>query len=475
MPFKSNFLWGGAIAANQAEGAYDVDGKGLSTADIQPFFPDADPTRLNFNQLDRATFNQYVHGPFDYPKRHGVHFYQDYRRYIDALAALNFKTLRLSIAWSRIFPRGDEAEPNQAGINFYHQLFDYMHTKHIEPIVTIFHYEMPLNLVTTYGGWANPKVEDFFDHYARTVLTEFHHLVHYWIPINQINLVDREAFASLGIFKDQTPNYEEVVYQALHRQFVASARVKQFATQLDSNLRIGVMLADNLTAPQTCSPEDIHANFEHNRMQFFYSDVLLRGHYPTYALQWFYKHKIQLNITQSERELLRDNPADFLAISYYWANVTQASPATATGWQTHANPKLKANRWGWSIGPDGLYIAVSTYWDRYQKPIMIAENGLGFEDQLTADHQIHDSYRIDYTRQHIAALAEAIDAGADVFAYCTWAPFDIISAGTAEMKKRYGFIYVDIDDNGNGSGNLYLKDSGKWYQNVIANNGLNER
>ncbi|WP_404518854.1 MULTISPECIES: glycoside hydrolase family 1 protein [unclassified Paenibacillus] len=470
---RKDFLWGGAIAANQAEGAHRRDERGLSTADIQPFIPGAAPTDLHFNNMDSETYEKYKHGTYYFPKRQGVHFYERYREYIDALADMHVKTLRLSISWSRIFPNGDDTGPNEQGLAFYDRLFRYMKEKNIEPIVTIFHYEMPLNLVEQYGGWTNRKLIDYFVKYGQTVLQRYHQTVKYWIIINQINLVHKEAFASLGILKDKVDHYEQAQFQAVHHQFVASAKITEFGHKLNPSLQMGMMLADTLTAPYSCEPADAELNFRRNRMQYFYSDVLIRGEYPEYALTYFEDHGIRLEITESEKELLRNNTADFLAVSYYWSNTVKASENTMDPNSTVKNPHLKANRWGWSINASGLYLCMSKYWDRYHVPMMVAENGLGFKDVLTEDNKVHDDYRIEYHQEHIAALKEAIREGADVFAYCSWAPFDIISAGTAEMSKRYGFIYVDYDDEGKGTGQFHYKDSFYWYKQVIDTNGEN--
>jgi 6-phospho-beta-glucosidase len=302
-------------------------------------------------------------------------------------------------------------------------------------------------------------------------LRRYQNTVKYWIIINQINLVHKEAFASLGILKDQMENYEQAKFQALHHQFVASAKVTEFGHNLNPTLQMGVMLADTLTAPYSCDPADVELNFRRNRMQYFYSDVLIRGEYPEYALTYFEDQNIRINMTEDEKNLLRNNTADFLAVSYYWSNTVKASENSMDPNTTVKNPHLKVNRWGWSINASGLYLCMSKYWDRYRVPMMIAENGIGFKDELTTDNGVRDDYRIEYHRDHILAMKEAIREGADIFAYCSWAPFDIISAGTAEMSKRYGFIYVDYDDIGNGSGRFHYKDSFYWYKQIIDSNG----
>ncbi|MFC6177743.1 glycoside hydrolase family 1 protein [Companilactobacillus huachuanensis] len=468
---KDNFLWGGAIAANQAEGDFNTGGKGISTADIQPYFANAKPTDLHFNNIDQQHYEQYKNGDYYYPKRNGVHFYERYTEYIDKLSEMHINTLRLSIAWTRIFPNGDESEPNQSGLKFYDRLFAYMKKKNIEPIVTIFHYEMPLHLVEKYSGWKNKQIINLFVKYSEIIIKRYQKYVSYWIVMNQINLFDREGFASLGIIDKHDGNYLQDQYQALHHQFVASALVKAKAKLINPQLKIGLMLADNLVTPFSCKPDDVEAAFNYNRMQYFFSDVLLRGYYPAYALKFFSDNQIHIEMTNQDKKILKDNPADFLAVSYYWSHTVKANEKSGQP-ELVDNPYLKENAWGWSINANGLYICMSSYWDRYGVPMMIAENGLGFNDVIESDGKIHDNYRIAYHREHLAAMKQAIANGANIFAYCSWAPFDIISAGTAEMKKRYGFIYVDYDDEGNGSGQLIPKDSFYWYKDVIDSNGL---
>lgn len=470
--FPDSFMFGGAIAANQAEGAFKQDGKGLSTADIQPYLPNVPKTELHFNNMDSKTLSNYINGDYYYPKRQGVHFYERYQEYIDALAQMNCQTLRLSVAWTRIFPNGDEDKPNEKGLQFYDNLFNYMHKKGIEPIVTINHYELPLNLVQKYGGWYNRKLIDLFVHYSKVILQRYHKQVKYWIVINQINLIHLEAFASLGILQDKVKNYRQAKYQAVHHQFIASAQVTEYAHQLDSSLKMGVMLADSLSDPLTPSPADTLRTFKKNRLQYYFGDVAIRGKYPQFILNYFKDNNINLKIEDDDLQVIKNNTADFLCISYYYSNVVDATKDSMDPEQVEANPYLKANDWGWAINPTGLYVRLSTYWDRYHLPMMIGENGFGYNDVLTAEKKVHDSYRINYTEKHLKAVLKAIEDGANIFAYCSWAPFDIISAGTAEMTKRYGFIFVDYDNYGKGSGELIPKDSFYWYKKVIETRGM---
>lgn len=470
MKFPEKFMFGGAIAANQAEGG-TTDGKGLSTADIQPYLPKADKKDLNFNNMDSKTLKKYMNGNYYYPKREGVHFYERYKEYIDRLADMHCQTLRLSIAWTRVFPNGNDAEPLEKGLEFYDKLFNYMKEKHIEPIVTINHYELPLNLVLNEGGWYNPKMIDWFTRFGKLVLDRYHNLVKYWIIINQINLIHYEAFASLGILKDKVDNYEEAKYQAVYYQFIASSRLTEYMHKKYPGLKAGVMLADCTSSPINPSPDNVELSFRRNRMQYFFSDVLLQGKIPQYALNYFQRENLNLRIKDEDLAIIKANPADFLAVSYYYPTTIDAQKNTMDPASTVANPYLKANEWGWAVDPRAFYVCMSAYWDRYHVPMMIAENGFGFDDILTQDGKVHDDYRIKYTNDHLLALRDAIEDGADIFAYCSWAPFDIVSAGTAEMDKRYGFIYVDYDNYGKGSGKLINKDSFDWYKNVIDTRG----
>ncbi|AYW49656.1 glycoside hydrolase family 1 protein [Tetragenococcus halophilus] len=469
--FPNKLLIGGAIAANQAEGAYDKDGKGLNTAEIQPYLPNVPKTELHFNDMDAKTFEEYINGDYYYPKRTGVHFYERYQEYIDALAQMHCETLRTSIAWTRIFPNGDNEEPNEKGLKFYDRLFRYMRENGIEPIVTINHYELPLNLVQKYGGWYNRELVDLFTRFSKVIIDRYHDLVKYWIVINQINLIHFEAFASLGILKDKVDNYEEAKFQAVHHQFVASAKVTEYAHKLDDSLQMGVMLADSMTDPMTPSPEDTLLCFKHNRMQYFYGDVPIRGEYPQYALNFFKQNQLSIHFEEGDLDIIRENTADFLCVSYYYSNVVDANKNSMDPADVEKNPYIEENEWGWGINPQGLYIRLSNYWDRYQIPLMIGENGFGYNDVLTEDGKVHDDYRISYTKEHLKSVFKAMEDGAEIFAYCYWGPFDIISAGTAEMSKRYGFIYVDYDDYGRGSGKLLFKDSFDWYKKVIDTNG----
>lgn len=471
--FPKDFLWGGAVAACQIEGAYDVDGRGLSTSDIHLYDKNLD--RAHIDKEGGGTLEGIKKAAVDtegyYPKRYGIDFYHTYKEDLNLLKEMGFKNFRTSISWSRIFPNGDEEEPNEKGLEFYDHLIDEIIKDGMEPIITMSHYDIPLHLVTEYGGFANRKVIDFFVRYAKVLLNRYKGKVKYWIVCNQVNLVPVVQFGSLGIYDDQAENMEELMYQAVHNQFVAGAKVVKEAKEIDPNAWMGTMLADQTSYPATCKPEDVVLTMKKNRMQYYFSDVQLRGEYPVYALRYFKENKINIVMEEEDLELLKNNKMQFLAISYYSTKIVDSTKNTMKADDLEQNPYLEPTPWDWRMDPLGFYNCLSQYWDRYQVPLMVAENGFGALDMVEADGSIHDSYRIDYYRKHIEQLKECILDGVDVFAYCAWGPIDIVSSSSAEMSKRYGFIYVDLDDFGKGSGKRSKKDSFYWYKKVIETNG----
>ena len=471
--FKDHFLWGGAVAACQIEGAYDVDGRGLSTSDIHAY--DSRMDRAHIEKEGGGTLEGIMAAMNDttsyFPKRHGIDFYHTYKEDLALLQELGLKAFRTSISWSRIFPRGDEEEPNEKGLEFYDHLIDEIIRCGMKPIITMSHYDIPLYLVTEYGGFGNRKMIDFFVKYAKVLLERYKGKVKYWIVCNQVNLVPTVQFGSLGIYDDQAENMEELMYQAVHNQFVAGAKVVELGKTIDPDALLGTMVADGTFYPATCDPKDVVLTMKKNRMQYYFTDVQLRGEYPVYALRYFEENGIHLHIEDGDEELLKRNPMQFLAISYYSSKVVDHKKNTIKAFDGSQNPYLEPTPWEWRADPLGFYNCLSQYWDRYQVPIMIAENGLGALDIVEEDESIHDGYRIDYLRKHIEQLKECVKDGVDILAYLSWGPIDIVSSSSAEMSKRYGYIYVDLDDLGEGSGKRFKKDSFYWYQRVIQSNG----
>lgn len=471
--FPENFLWGGAVAACQAEGAYDKDGRGLSTSDVHMYSKNLN--RSNVVKEGGGTRDEILSYIKDeknyYPKRYGIDFYHTYKEDLALLAEMGFRAFRTSISWSRIFPKGDETEPNEKGLVFYDKLIDEIIKKGMEPVITISHYDMPLNLVLEYGGFANRKLVDFFVRYAAVILDRYKDKVKYWIVFNQINLLQFCSWGSIGLLDDYADDLEQVKFQAVHHQFVANALVYEYGKKIKPEMQIGTMVADCTYYPNTCNPEDVVLTMKRNRMQYFYTDVQLRGEYPVYALRFFEENGWDIKMEDGDEALIKRNKQDFLAISYYSSKVIDAGCCGMNPRDAIQNPYLKPTPWEWRMDPLGLYNCLSQYWDRYQVPVMIAENGFGAIDTVEEDGAIHDDYRIDYYRQHLLQVKECIKDGVDVFGYLAWGPIDIVSSSTAEMSKRYGFIYVDQDDEGNGSGLRRKKDSFYWYQKVIDSNG----
>lgn len=466
--FPKDFMWGGAIAANQAEGAWDIDGKGPSMADIEELPLEYSRTKVvGF----KHTRDELIAASKDrekfYPRREAIDFYHTYKEDLALMKEMGFKCFRTSFNWTRIFPKGDENEPNEEGLKFYDNLLDEMIKNGIEPVMTISHYEMPIHLISEYGGWYSKKVIDCFVKYCEFLFKRYHTKVKYWIVFNQINsLGGWGEFASLGMLEDEFDDWESAKYQATHHQLIASAKAKQIASRIDSSMKIGMMLGDDATYYATCNPKDVLANTQFMQMSvYFYSDILIHGEYPGYALRYFKEHDIKIEFNKEDEALLKENTVDFLSFSYYHTKVKNAVDK-----EPQPNPYLEKSIWGWAIDPLGFRNSLNLYWDRYHMPMFIAENGLGALDEVV-DGKVHDDYRIAYLKAHIEQMKEAIKDGVNVFGYASWGPIDIISCSQGEMSKRYGYIYVDIDDRGNGSKKRIKKDSFYWYQKVIATNG----
>ena len=473
--FPENFLWGGATAANQLEGAYLADGKGLSVADAMP------GGKIRFEVLGSPEFDWTIdEEKYVYPNHKGISYYEHFKEDIALFAEMGFKCYRFSIAWSRIFPQGDELEPNEAGLKFYDQVIDECLKYGIEPVITISHYEMPLNLAKKYGGWKNRELITFYERYAKVVLTRFHRKVKYWMTFNEINSALHFPALSQGMVLSNGAGDFKNIAQAWHNQFVASSLAVKIGHELDPDLKIGCMIIYATTYSLDANPVNQAATMEQNQIFNYYcADVQVRGEYPGYTNRFLNSRGVKfedLDITKEDLDLLKAYPVDYVGFSYY-----MSSAVTVTGDESDTvagnllggvrNPFLKASEWGWQIDPVGLRIALNELYNRYQKPVFVVENGLGAVDEITAEGQIIDDYRIDYLRAHIEEMAKAIEDGVDLMGYTPWGCIDLVSASTGEMSKRYGFIYVDLDDKIEGSGKRMKKKSFDWYKQVIATNG----
>ena len=478
--FPEGFLWGGAIAANQAEGAYLEDGKGLSVPDMIKGGTVNTPRRITST----------VHPGEYYPSHEAIDFYHRYKEDVALLAEMGFKCFRTSINWARIFPNGDDAEPNPAGIAFYRSLFEECRRHGIEPLVTLSHYELPFALAENYGGWANRELVALFARYARTCFTEFRGLVRRWLTFNEINcltapfgnvmgggILPPGDDVALDYGKPMAWDDPQKRYQALHHQFVASAKAVRIAHEIDPGNKVGCMLASRAVYPYSCRPEDVLLAQKMARQANLYcSDVQVRGAYPVWAPRFWRENNLSIAMEPGDEELLAAGKVDFYSFSYYKSSTVSSDPAVPVAggnvfYDDAKNPYLAVSDWGWSIDPKGLRWYLGEMYDRYHVPMMVVENGLGAADTVEEDGSIHDGYRIDYLRDHIEQMAEAIADGVDLIGYTMWGPIDLVSAGTGEMKKRYGFIYVDKHNDGSGDLHRARKDSFYWYQKVIATNG----
>jgi 6-phospho-beta-glucosidase len=477
--FPKDFLWGGAIAANQVEGAWNIDGKGLSVADIASYKPNVDNKDYAAHaKLTKESIQAAIDDPTDkwYPKRRGIDFFHHYKEDLALFAEMGFKTLRLSIAWTRLFPTGEEIEPNEKGIAFYKDIFAEMKRLKIEPIVTLSHYEMPLSLCLKYNGWLDRRVVDDFVRFANACYDHFGKYVNYWLTFNEIDSIHRHPFRTAGILPDgyKPQQLEQDIYQALHHQFIASALVTKAAHEKILGSQVGCMLTKIMTYPLTCNPDDVALAQKKNLENHFFADVQVKGSYPKMILKNFERRGITIKMQENDQEILKANTVDFLSFSYYMSIAESCDPdSERTPGNTVfgvKNPYLPSTDWGWQIVPKGLRISLIDLYDRYNVPLMIVENGMGAIDKIE-NGKIHDTYRINYFKEHFKQMKAAIDEGVELIGFTSWGPIDLISAGTSQMSKRYGFIYVDLDDEGNGTYQRLKKDSFYWYQKVIATNG----
>ncbi|NUY55755.1 6-phospho-beta-glucosidase [Salinivibrio sp. EAGSL] len=470
--FPDNFLWGGAVAAHQVEGGWNCDGKGVSIVDVLTKGEHGVPRKIT----------EQVQAEETYPNHQAVDFYHRYRDDIAMFAEMGFKCFRTSIAWSRIFPNGDEATPNEAGLAFYDGLIDCLLEHDIEPVITLSHFEMPHHLVSEYGGWANRAVVDHFVRFCEAVLTRYRDKVTYWITFNEINNqlnwdYPLFGYCNSGVVFTEHDHPEQTLYQVLHHQFVASAKVVALGHVINPEFSIGSMIHMMPLYPATCHPDDMLASQQAMRDKYLCSDVQIRGHYPHYIWPQWASKGIKVVMHDDDAQILKNGQADFLAISYYMTNIVDANPPeqdeNALFSASRLNPHLPASDWGWQIDPKGLRYALSELYERYELPIFVVENGLGAVDIPDQTGAINDDYRIDYLSQHIEALEEAISLdGVDVMGYTPWGCIDCVSFTTGEYRKRYGFIYVDRHDDGSGDFSRSRKKSFDWYKQVIANNGL---
>ncbi|MCI1664961.1 MAG: family 1 glycosylhydrolase [Atopobiaceae bacterium] len=477
--FPEGFLWGGATAANQCEGGYLEGGKGLSVPDVMTAGSVSEPRHVTDGVLPGR----------NYPSHEAVDMYHHYLDDIALFAEMGFKCYRTSINWARIFPHGDEAEPNREGIEFYRRVFSACKAAGIEPLVTLSHYELPLGLARDYGGWANRELIDLFCHYATTVMRAYKGLVRYWLTFNEINCLLMGAFGNImgggilppgqDVAMDLSSGCDWDVpqrrFDALHHQFLASAKTVRAAHEIDPENKVGCMIAAQVVYPYSCDPDDVLLAQRMERTANFYcGDVQVRGSYPAWAESVWSQQHVHVDVSDEDAWTLEAGTVDFYSFSYYMSSTASCDPKVATSGNVFSaarNPHLEQSDWGWAIDPKGLTYYLEEVYDRYRIPLFVVENGLGAVDEVEPDGSIHDTYRIDYLRSHVEAMAAAIADGVDLMGYTPWGCIDLVSASTGEMRKRYGFIHVDKDNDGKGTLARSRKDSFFWYKKLIESNG----
>lgn len=470
---NKDFLWGGATAANQYEGAYETGGRGHSVMDYVP------GGKVRLKLLHNSGVDIYnMSDEYSYPNHEGTRFYEHYEEDIKLMAELGFKVYRMSISWSRIYPTGFEDKPNDEGLLFYHKIFKLLKEKNIEPLVTICHFDMPVEIARQLDGWYQKETIALFEKYAKTVLEEYAQYVKYWIPFNEMNVGAFGALMCNGVDTHKFQNSQEVTYQTLVNQLVANAKCIAIAKEINSNNQIGTMIAAHASYAFDCNPQNQLANVIGERMfRFFCADTQVYGKIPNYALNFFKQNNFKLQFSSDEIRILAENTVDFVSFSYYSSStidtVVEREKASGNMFVSAKNPYLEESDWGWTLDPIGFRIMLNELYDRYRIPLFVAENGLGAHDVVELDGKIHDEYRIEYLKRHIQALEEAINIdGVDVFGYTMWGWIDLVSAGSGQLEKRYGLVHVNVDDNGNGDYKRTKKDSFYWYRRLISNNGL---
>lgn len=475
--FPDNFLWGGATSAAQFEGGATAGNRGLSHMDYIRFLPRIEGKEGRILDVTYEQFKESKKSPEKYyfPFRKGVDFYHHYKSDIKLLGQMGFKVFRMSISWSRLFPNGIEKEPLQEGVEFYHNVFKELHKYNIEPLVTMTHYDIPAYLTENYNGWESEKLIDYWTRFSKFLLNEYGHEVKYWLTFNEINMIMNASYLGGGLFVENSKKSPmSCKAQALHHMFIASALVTKYAHDNVPECKIGNMVARLQNYPYTCKPADVMATYKEDQINLFYDDVMARGYYPQTILNFYRNNNIDIDWYPNYKQILKEGTVDFLSFSYYFTSVVSADQGkkerSGTFVRQLKNPYLKLNDWGWATDPTGLRLTLNELYDKYQKPIFITENGLAAHDKFV-NGTVHDTYRINYLRQHINAIKSAISDGVPVMGYTMWGCIDLVSCGDGQMSKRYGFVYVDADDKGKGTYKRYPKDSFYWYQKVIKTNG----
>lgn len=477
------FLWGGSISAAQAEGAWDEGGRGPVQVDFANAGTAIESRKVYYRKKDgdrdscpvtKRIPKDALYQLFDdvhYPNHTGADFYHRYKEDIALFAEMGFKTFNTTISWARIYPNGKAGGANKEGVSFYHDLFKECRRYGIDPIITLYKYDEPVFFEKAYGGWSNRGMIDEFVAFAKLCLEEYSCYINKWITFNEINV--SLLFTQDGA--DSQLNQEK--YEELHNQMLAAAKVVKMAHDKDPEIKVGCMIAGVCDYPLTCDPKDVMEAYRFFQNNFAYcADTMMRGAYPSYAERIWKEKGVELAVSLQDKQILEEGQADFLSFSYYMSlcittHKDEGENSGGNVFTGRKNPYLTYSDWGWAMDPLGFKYFLHILNDRYQKPLFVVENGLGAYDKISEDGKIHDEYRISYLKEHIAAMKEAIEEGVNLFGYTTWGCLDLVSFSTGQMDKRYGFLYVDMNDKGEGNLRRIKKDSFYWYQKVIESNG----
>lgn len=477
--FPDGFLIGGAISACQAEGASTVGGKSMTFPEVVKMI--APEERRSFGQAkvtEKILEEAKTETAAVYPKRWGIDFYHTYKEDIALLAEMGFTVFRFSISMARIFPDLAKLEPNEGALKYYENVVDECRKYNMEPLITMAHFDPPVEMYERFGGWCSRELIDIFIKYSELIMERFKGKVKYWVIFNEINMCRMAPFKTVAMVHEDAEDYEERLYNAVHNQFVAAAKTIEIGRKINPQFQFGCMIADICTYPYSCDPRDVLFNQDSDRMMnLFFLDVQANGEYPYYMLNYFKKKGIRINTAQGDFDAIRRHTADFVGLSYYMSTVSSYNTGgkEKTGGnlgQGLKNPMLQSTEWGWQIDPVGLRYTLHRLYDRYRKPLFVLENGIGMVEEPDQEKKVHDEYRISYIRDHLEQLLLSIEEGCEILGYTMWSPLDVISSGTSEMAKRYGFIYVDQDDFGGGSKKRYKKDSFYWFKSVLEKHGL---
>ncbi len=481
MALRKDFLWGGAVAAHQLEGGWDQGGKGWSIADVMTAGGNGIPRRITDGVLEGE----------NYPNHEAIDFYHHYKEDIALFGEMGFKAFRTSIAWTRIYPNGDDETPNEEGLAFYDDMFDTCHKYGIEPVITLQHFEMPYNLAKKYNGFMDKRCIDFFERFSRTCFERYKGKVKYWMTFNEINNQSAAPNAHHmlqegGVLLKEGDPAEEMMYQSSVNELIASAKAVKACHEIDPDAMIGCMIAMCPIYAHTCNPKDVMEKTWADYKRYWYCDVHAKGKIPNYMYKYWERNNLNVPVTEEEKEILKEGIVDYIGFSYYMSfavaarednpdfNFYEGGALLGAGGKSDfvKNEYLGATDWGWPIDPLGLRYALNWFSARYDQPLMIVENGMGAYDKKEEDGTVDDSYRIDYLRNHIQAMIDAVNKdGVDLLGYTMWAPIDIVSASSGEMDKRYGFIYVNKNNAGEGDLSRSKKKSFDWYKHVIETNG----